>query len=481
MRLHPTSRQARIIRRFLPVFALCALASAPGAQTLPDGITFKPVFGTDGANLLNNPGLMVEMPGKPGTFVVPEMASGKIWVFAPGATGYTKTLFGTVTGNAGEEDMGLTGFAFHPDYANNGKYYVKHGMPTRPPRQNVLEERVATADRLKDSGQPPRRLLTVDEPNEFNDHNGGSPVFGPDGYLYLGLGDGGWDLTTPDSHKNGQNLTTLLGKIIRIDVNKKDAGLEYGIPSDNPFVGNPDPAVRKEIWAYGLRNPYRLHFDRVTNELYAGDIGWIKFDEVDVIKKGANYGWSLKEGSYCLPDGPCGGGLPAIEEPALYLQNGGGPNQLKCVIGGVVYRGDPASPFYGAYLFGDHTNQKALGFRKGNAPVTTAKEYGTVPQNPIAFTLDQQNNVYMVGFLGTIYQLTHAQLKAQPTTALAPRPAAHAAGWRAAMASRGVLSLPRGLEGSWEAYTPAGARLGPVVAGRVGTSAEGLVLLRPVR
>lgn len=471
------------------IFSALSLTTAmPRAQELPDGIKFVPAFGTDGTNMFTNPAMMVEMPGKPGTFIVPEMGNGKLWLLAPGGSGYTKTLFGTVVINQAEQDMGLTGFAFHPDYAANGKYYVKHGLPTRPPRQNALDERIASADRLKDSGTQPRRLLTFDLPNEFSDHNGGSPVFGPDGFLYLGLGDGGWDIVTPDVHKNGQNLKTLLGKIIRIDVNKKDAGLEYGIPADNPFVANADPAVRKEIWAYGLRNPYRLSFDRVTKELYAGDIGWIKFDEVDIIKKGGNYGWSLKEGSYCLPDGPCTNVTTPIEEPALYLQNGGGPNMLKCVIGGEVYRGDPTSAFYGAYLFGDYTLKRVYGFRKSaSGAVMTAKDYGSIPMEPIAFTLDSQNNIYMIGLLGSIYKLEHAQLKAQPTSAARGFASPGSApAYRAAFASAGVLALPSGLAGSFEAFTPAGARLGRIEAGgnvrkTPLAGAEGVVLLRPVQ
>jgi glucose/arabinose dehydrogenase len=488
MRLMMNPRTPRSFKP-LAIFSVLCLAHAPlSAQELPDGIKFTPAFGTTGDNIFTNPAMMVEMPGKPGYFVVPEMGNGKLWLLAPGASGYTKTQFGTVAVNAGEMDMGLTGLAFHPKYAENGKYYVKHGLPTRPPRQNALDERIATADRLKDSGAQPRRLLTIDEPNEFNDHNGGSPVFGPDGFLYLGLGDGGWDLTTPDLYKNGQNLKSLLGKIIRIDVDTKSPGLEYGIPPSNPFAANLDPAVRKEIWAYGLRNPYRLSFDRVTDELYAGDIGWIKFDEVDIIKKGGNYGWSVKEGSYCLPDGGCAGVTAQIEEPALYMQNGDGPNMLKCVIGGVVYRGDPASPFYGGYIFGDYTLPRVYGFRKSSAgAVRTAKDYGRIPMPPIAFTLDSQNNIYMIGLLGSIYKLDHAQLKSMPTVAVrASASGARAPGFRAAFASQGRLNLPVGLAGTFEAYTPAGARLGLVAAGgnaqgTLPASADGLVLLRAIQ
>ncbi len=506
-----------MLRPSLALAALTALrlVMSPVHAQIPDGITFTPVFGTDGPNLFTMPTTMVEIPGKPGFFVVPEMSTGKIWVLAPNGTGYSKTEFGTVPGYAGENDMGLVGFAFHPNFVNNRKYYVKHGNPQRPPRQLFIDERVASADYLHDSGQPPHRLMTVDLPNEFNDHNGGNPVFGPDGYLYLSFGDGGWDVVTPDVHKNGQNRETLLGKMLRIDVNGKDPGLEYAIPKDNPFVADANPNVRREIWAYGLRNSYRFAFDRLTGELYDGDIGWTKYDEVDIVKKGANYGWSLKEGPYCLPDGPCTSVTTPIEEPLAALVNGGAPGQAKCLIGGQVYRGDPASPFYGVYFFGDYTQKKLFALKKPASGAATVKEYPIVtPQEPLAFALDLMNNVYMVCYSGTIYKLTHAQLKPQATTTSIAPPrggnfsAAGATGSMrgmrsmVAMSGNGILTLPAGLTGSWEALAPDGRRLGilsaregnvratqdggaggvgPALSVPVRAGGNGIVLLRPIQ
>ncbi|MDB5103229.1 MAG: glucose sorbosone dehydrogenase [Fibrobacteres bacterium] len=476
------------------------LSCAPLAAQIPDGVTLTPVFGTDGANLFTHPAMMAEIPGQPGRFAVPEMGTGKIWILAPAAPGssaYAKTLFGQVSGLAGQDDMGLQGIAFHPGYAENRKYYVKYGSPQRPPRQLRIDERTASADLLHDSGQPARRLLTVDEPEEFGDHNGGAPAFGPDGFLYLNFGDGGWDQVNPDPHGNGQNRETLLAKILRIDVDHKDPGLEYAIPKDNPFVADANPKVRREIYAYGVRNPYRLSFDRITGELYVADIGYTRFDEIDIVKKGGNYGWSLKEGTFCLPDGPCAG-LPPIEEPAAILANGGGPGMAKCIIGGQVYRGDPASAFYGVYLFGDHTMKKLFAWKKPESGTAAVKEYPLVtPQEPIAFAIDAMNNIYMVGFLGTIYKLTHEQLKPGITPVGIAARGVRRRGRRSLILSSagGGLSLPPGFEGPWEAFALDGTRLGILgpgkgsVQGTQGGSArsvapasgrgDGIVVLRP--
>ncbi|HLP40004.1 MAG TPA: PQQ-dependent sugar dehydrogenase, partial [Fibrobacteria bacterium] len=241
-------------------------------------------------------------------------------------------------------------------------------------------------------------------PPEFPDHNGGAVLFGRDGFLYLGVGDGGWDMKSPDIHNNGQNRKVLAGKILRIDVDRKDPGLEYAIPADNPFVNDPDPQVRREIFAYGLRNPYRMSMDRVTGEIYVADVGLVNFEKVLILKSGANYGWKLQEHTLCFTPGTCSG--ITVEPVAGYMPYG----QVKCFIGGHVYRGDPSSPFYGVYLFGDHTMKRLLAFKKGSAPVLVT-DLNATPTEMTSFTVDSQNNFYMVGYRGTIYKLIHNDLK----------------------------------------------------------------------
>jgi hypothetical protein len=214
-------------------------------------------------------------------------------------------------------------------------------------------------------------------------------------------------------------------------------------------------------------------------------VGSDRFEEVNVIRKGGNYGWSGKEGNVCLPEGNCPEGMAASEKPALYLKNGGDAGQAKCIIGGVVYRGDPDSPFYGTYFFGDYTLQRVYAFRKDPAGAATeAALIGNPPSPPIAFTLDRMNRIYLIGLDGYIYKLDHPQLKEaalgiKPRLSRAGR-AARGRAWVAAYARNGRVILPLGMRGSWSAYTPAGAFLGTVSnAGGLATEREGLVLLRP--
>ncbi len=400
----------------LTALACLVCAATPALAQFPTGIVFTPVFGTDGGNHFDHAMTMDEMPGKPGYFLVTEAVKGKIWLLAPGASGYTKTQFLQISVNPTDPDMGLGGIVFHPDFATNHKYYVKFGDANSAARTLKLAERTASANFLTDSGTQPRILLSVRQPDEFKDHNGGGLVFGTDGYLYIGIGDGGWDVVTPDVHNNGQNREVLLGKILRIDVNRKDPGLEYGIPTDNPYVTDANPNVRREIYAYGARNPFRMTRDRVTGEIYIADVGLDKFEKVNLLRKGANYGWKLQEYTYCFKPGTCND--ITVDKPAGYASFG----PVKCFIGGQIYRGDATSPFYGAYIFGDHMMKRLLAFKKSATGPVAVTDMMTTPAEMTGFTLDSQNNLYMVAYEGTIYKLDHPALKpGVPTALAAPR------------------------------------------------------------
>ncbi len=243
----------------------------------------------------------------------------------------------------GQGEQGLLGLAFHPRYERNGRFFVNY---TDNRGDTVIEEyRGSRANPNQADRSSGRVLLTVDQP--FPNHNGGALVFGPDGYLYIALGDGG---AAGDPQLNGQRLNTLLGKILRIDVDERSGDAPYGIPPDNPFVGN--AVAREEIWAYGLRNPWRISFDRVRGDLWIADVGQNNWEEINRARKGsgagANYGWNIMEGNRCfVVDVECK--QEGLELPiAVYSHDEG------CsVTGGYVYRGSRYPSLQGGYFFGD--------------------------------------------------------------------------------------------------------------------------------
>ena len=243
------------------------------------------------------------------------------------------------------DERGLLGIAIHPDYTSNKKFYVYYSAPTSEgdsDHQSVLAEFTTSGNSLLADAASERILLTVQQPE--SNHNGGNIQFGPDGYLYIGMGDGGGAGDKHGESGNGQNRNTLLGKILRIDVNT-DKG--YRIPDDNPFVGKP---AKPEIWAYGLRNPWRFSFDRKTGALFAADVGQNKFEEVNIIEKGGNYGWKIMEAFHCFePEQNCkteGLKLPVNEYPhAIGIS----------ITGGFVYNGKALTGLSGKYLFADWT------------------------------------------------------------------------------------------------------------------------------
>ena len=217
-------------------------------------------------------------------------------------------------------------------------------------------------------------------------------AFGPDGYLYVALGDGG---DGGDPLNNGQNKATLLGSILRIDVDRRDPNLAYAIPPDNPFVGVPD--TRGELWAYGLRNVWRFSFDRQTGELWAGDVGQVKWEEIDLIRKGGNYGWNAWEGNH--PFKPAGKVGP-FEKPIIEHPRG----QARSITGGYVYRGKKNPSLDGAYVYGDFATGLIWYLRYDGHRVTEHRYIAEVPSLS-SFGEDQNGEIYIISFDGRIYQL----------------------------------------------------------------------------
>ena len=240
-------------------------------------------------------------------------------------------------------EMGLLGLAFHPDYINNGRFFVYYSAPADKKgahHKSVLAEYRVSPDNPDQAGMAEKKLLEVDQPE--SNHNGGHLAFGPDGFLYIGLGDGGG---AGDKHGligHGLDSTTLLGSILRIDVNQ---GNPYSVPPDNPFVGK-DGA--DEIYAYGLRNPWRFSFDRETGQLYCGDVGQNEYEEVSIIEKGKNYGWRAMEGFHVF-DEELAESFGDFAEPIMEYPHALGNS----ITGGYVYRGQQYPALQGRYVFAD--------------------------------------------------------------------------------------------------------------------------------
>jgi glucose/arabinose dehydrogenase len=245
------------------------------------------------------------------------------------------------------DERGLLGLAFHPDYKTNGRFFVYYSSPKTGAginHESILAEYHISDNENKADPNSEIIIFRVDQP-EAN-HNGGQLVFGPDGYLYLGLGDGGGAGDQHGTIGNGQNINTVLGSIIRIDI---DNGNPYSIPSDNPFV---DTDGLDEIYAYGLRNPWRFSFDKETNKLFVADVGQDKWEEINIMEKGGNYGWRILEGTHGydleLAD-ELGIDINILKEPIHEYSHSLG----RSITGGFVYRGTENEKLIGKYIFGD--------------------------------------------------------------------------------------------------------------------------------
>lgn len=284
-----------------------------------------------------------------------------------------------------KNEEGLLGFAFHPNYKQNGEFYVYYTTTDAPHTSVVSRFRVSKDDPNKADLASEQELLRIPQP--YWNHNGGTIAFGPDGHLYVALGDGG---AGKDPHGNGQNLKTLLGSILRIDVDHKDKGLNYAIPKDNPFVGKGD-AARPEIYAHGLRNVWRLSFDRKTGKLWAGDVGQDIWEEINIIEKGGNYGWNLREAKH--PFGPNGSGpKPELIDPIWEYHHDIG----KSITGGHVYRGKRLKMLNGAYIYADYVSGKIWALRY-NAKKKQVVANRPIPGNKMAvitFGEDEPGDVY---------------------------------------------------------------------------------------
>jgi len=295
------------------------------------------------------------------------------------------------------DEMGLLGVTFHPNFSTNGKLYVNYTRTLSGQFQSVIAEYTASpAGANQVNVATERILLTVDQVSNFNNHKAGQLAFGPDGMLYFGLGDGGG---AGDPFGHGQSTATLLGKMMRIDVNSTDPGLQYHVPSDNPFASG---GGLPEIWAFGFRNPWRFSFDRGTGRLFVADVGQDKFEEVDIVQKGLNYGWNIMEGLHCF-NPPSGCNTAGLALPVAEYSHGEG----NAVIGGFVYRGANLPTLRGVYVFGDLGTGKIFALQETSPNTFTRALLMTTGKTISSFGQDQAGELYLVDFgAGSIFKLT---------------------------------------------------------------------------
>jgi glucose/arabinose dehydrogenase len=305
-------------------------------------------------------------------------------------------------------ERGLLGLAFDPGFRENRRFFVNYTRRVSDQLRTVIAEYRASEGNPDTADPQETVILEFDQP--FNNHNGGHLVFGPDGYLYIGTGDGG---SGGDPQGNAQNLGSLLGKILRIDVH---SGSPYVSPPDNPFAHEND--ARPEIWAFGLRNPWRFSFDRVTGHLFAADVGQSSWEEVNIIGRGGNYGWNIREGNHCYPGTVTSCRLGGLVAPIHEYGRGDGGS----VTGGHLYRGQSTtSPLWGSYLFGDYLSGTVWALSRDPAGQWTRREILQSGRRISSFGEDENGELYLVGHGGTVEQirfpsrLTLAQAADGPT------------------------------------------------------------------
>ncbi len=387
----------------LSIAILLAMAAAVLAQGGDEPVTFRTsppnpagVTLTRIASGLDRPVLVTNAGDGSGRLFVVEQ-TGRIWIIQNGE--FLEPPFldlsSAVTRIDGYSEQGLLGLAFHPAYAENGRFFVNY--TDRSGNTVVAEYAASAVDPNVADPQSGRQLLSVEQP--YSNHNGGMMAFGPDGYLYIAFGDGG---SGGDPYANGQNPWTLLGSILRLDVDSEpDAGKGYAVPEDNPFVAGGRGAP--EIWAWGLRNPWRFSFDRATGDLYIADVGQNQWEEVNFQAAdspgGENYGWNLYEATHPYSGGeaPADMVLPVAE----YSHSEGGCS----ISGGYVYRGQTIPDLQGAYFYGDWCTGNIWSLYRDEAGAWQSGLFMRQPGKLIsAFGEDEAGELYVVDYNGSIWR-----------------------------------------------------------------------------
>lgn len=360
--------------------AACAKGDGDGS-----GVSLLPLFP---ALNFSQPVALLQTPHQTPDWYVVEKR-GRILRVRGEGTAAESAVFVDISGRveSGLSEAGLLGMAFSPRFADNGQVYLSYTRGA--PLTSVLARFTSTDGGLTLDPETEELLLEVPQP--YGNHNGGQIAFGPDGYLYFGLGDGG---AAGDPLGNGQNTDTLLGSLLRLDV---AGATPYGIPADNPFAGG---GGRPEIYSWGLRNPWRWSFDRSSGELWLGDVGQNAWEEIDRVAKGDNLGWNLLEGRHCFSSGECSS--TGIVMPVVEYSHDSGCS----VTGGYVYRGKAISSLYGYYIYGDFCSGRIWGLDSGN--IEAGPRILLLSGKRISsFAEDRDGELYLLDFAtGRIFRLS---------------------------------------------------------------------------
>ncbi|MEE9166307.1 MAG: PQQ-dependent sugar dehydrogenase [Candidatus Neomarinimicrobiota bacterium] len=342
--------------------------------------------------------------------------SGMIYVFENDPNVMEKKVFLDIRDSVFDAapEAGLLGLAFHPDHMNNGYFYVNY-TNVRPGNEDsmyTIVSRFSVSDNDQNSADAESEVTIIRIQQPLEHHNGGQIIFGPDGYFYIGMGDGGLG-------GNGQNLETLLGALLRIDVDNPQGDYNYGIPEDNPFA---DSSMGREIFAYGFRNPWRFSFDAITGSIWLGDVGHVRYEEIDIVVAGQNYGWDIVEGAHCYDryrpsSSPTGCDTTGLTMPVWEY----GRSLGEAIIGGFVYRGSQIPSLYGKYIYGDFEFGTVWSLDyNGIDPPTSSELFQMGPWSVTSFGVDKDNELYICTFNGKIYRMERASQPAEPFDLIFP-------------------------------------------------------------
>ena len=390
----PPGEESGLTQR--PSNATCLAGDAPGSS---QSLAVQRVFTSLS---FNSPVALLQAPASTARWFVVEQG-GIVRAFANDVAAATSSVVLDISANVTSGgEAGLLGMAIHPDFPTDPRVFLSYTSGTNPLRSRISEFRSNDAGLTLDPSSE-KILLTIDQP--ASNHNGGHLSFGPDGFLYAGFGDGGGGGDTWGAIGNGQNLQTLLGKLIRIDVSGSTGSIGYRIPADNPYsasalcaTGNGTQSC-PEIYAYGLRNPWRWNFDKVSGELWAADVGQDAWEEVDLVVRGGNYGWRCREGAHAY-NADCGPAQSLIEPIAEYSRSEG-----QSITGGFVYRGAAIPDLVGRFVFGDFASGRIWSVARDTPPTLRMTGGFDSGLQIASFAQDASGELLIVNYAGTLHRL----------------------------------------------------------------------------